>query len=195
METTNNSLLRRAAGTDDAARRQLFALYQPLIFGQLRQLSVAPQDVEDLNQDILTDVFNGLPAFNHNGRKGAFRTWLRTITVHRVIMKRRKKAHNREVAMGGSDNQKMVAQLEDSESELSKKWDKEHDKYIVQRFLDIVKADFEPQTWSVFNRLVFEGASGKEVGEEFGLSEATVYQVKSRVLRRLREVSAGLLDV
>ena len=38
-------------------------------------------DADDLTQQVLTVVVRKLPAFRHSGRPGAFRAWLRAITV------------------------------------------------------------------------------------------------------------------
>jgi len=45
-----------------------------------------------------------------------------------------------------------------------------------------------------FDRLALDGASGAEVAQELGLSVAAVYVAKSRVLARIREEAAGLID-
>jgi len=58
-------------------------LYQPLIHGWLIRNKVRPQDADDLCQDVLANVVKGLAAFEHSGRPGAFRNWLRTIAVNR----------------------------------------------------------------------------------------------------------------
>jgi biotin operon repressor len=42
--------------------------------------------------------------------------------------------------------------------------------------------------------LVFDGASGAEVAAELGMTRAAVYMAQSRVLKRLREEAAGLLE-
>src|SRR5262249_34984874 len=42
------------------------------------------RDLEDLSQDILLSVVKHLPAFQHSGRRGAFRCWLRTIVCSRT---------------------------------------------------------------------------------------------------------------
>ena len=47
--------------------------------------SVDPaRDLEDLSQDILLSVVKHLPTFQHSGRRGAFRSWLRTIVCSRT---------------------------------------------------------------------------------------------------------------
>ena len=45
------------------------------------QRHIRPSDVDDLVQEVLAVVLRELPQFEHNGRTGAFRRWLRTILL------------------------------------------------------------------------------------------------------------------
>ena len=62
----------------------LLTIYEPWLRGWLSRHDLQPADVEDLLQEILVAVSEGLPKFVHNGRPGAFRNWLRTILTNRV---------------------------------------------------------------------------------------------------------------
>ena len=79
MAATRHSLLLRARTGDEGAWQDLCELYRPLIAGWLRRQSVPEADIDDLVQEIFLAVVRGLPSFSHSGRRGAFRTWLRTI--------------------------------------------------------------------------------------------------------------------
>ena len=58
---------------------------------------------------------------------GAFRAWLRTVTVHRLRGFWRAR-QSRPQATGASDFAQTLDQLEDPHSALSQIWDKEHDR-------------------------------------------------------------------
>jgi RNA polymerase sigma-70 factor (ECF subfamily) len=82
---TSKSLLARASdGSDQEAWRRLMELYQPLIGRWVRPHVAQRADAEDVVQEVLTALVRELPRFEHNQRPGAFRAWLRTITVHRL---------------------------------------------------------------------------------------------------------------
>jgi RNA polymerase sigma-70 factor (ECF subfamily) len=194
MAATSVSLLERLRTQPDSASWQrLVDLYTPLIQGWLRRHFLPDADVDDLVQEVLSVVVRELPRFEHNHRPGAFRSWLRTITAHRLREFWRSQRH-RPVATGGSDFAQMLEQLEDSSSGLSRLWDEEHDRHIAQRLLQLIEVDFAPSTWQAFRRLVLDGASPDTVAAELGLSVNAVFVAKSRVLRRLRQEQRGLLD-
>src|SRR5437870_2280875 len=84
MNSTSKSLLMRARSREEAAWGRFVTLYQPLIRGWLISNSVLPQDADDLTQDVLAVVVRELEQFDHLGRVGSFRSWLRTVTVNRA---------------------------------------------------------------------------------------------------------------
>src|ERR1700757_2984651 len=84
MNETRQSLLLRAQTGETNAWTDLTALYRPLIFGWLNRQGVPSGDLEDLSQEVLLSVVKHLPDFQHSGRRGAFRSWLRTIVCSRT---------------------------------------------------------------------------------------------------------------
>src|SRR5262249_12308299 len=85
MPETPVSLLERLRLQPDAASWQrLHELYTPLIRDWLRRYALQLPDTDDLTQEVLAVVIRELPNFRHDLRKGAFRRWLRTITVNRL---------------------------------------------------------------------------------------------------------------
>src|SRR4051812_49525207 len=122
MENTQQSLLLRARRGEGAGWRRLVDLYRPLIFGWLVKRQVLPQDAEDLTQDVLAVLMKELPRFEHAGRPGAFRAWLRGITVNRARGFWRA-GSVRARAVGGSDILRHFDELADPASPLSVRWD------------------------------------------------------------------------
>ena len=90
--------------------------------------------------------------------------------------------------------EELARQLEDADSELSRKWDLEHDRYIVRRLLEMMEQVFERSTVQAFRRLTLDGASADEVAAELGMSKGAVYVAKSRSPPAIREEADGLFD-
>ena len=194
MPDTSTSLLDRLRSQADAASWQrLVELYSPLIRGWLRRHGLADHDSDDLVQEVLSVVMRRIPEFRRNERTGSFRRWLRTITVNCVRdFWRSKRA--RPLATGDSNILKMLEELEDPGSGLSRLWDEEHDRHVAGRLLELIQHDFEPTTWKAFRRLVLDGAAPEVVATELEITTNAVYIAKSRVLSRLRQEGEGLID-
>jgi RNA polymerase sigma-70 factor (ECF subfamily) len=194
MSDTSPSLLERLHDQSDAeAWRRMVAIYTPLIQGWLRRYNLSEADAEDVTQDVLGVVVRELPSFRHNQRRGAFRTWLKTITVNRLRQLWRTK-RSRPEAAGGSAFAAMLDELADPTSGLSRLWDREHDRHVARRLLAGVELEFQPSTWRAFRMTVLEGRPTDQVAAELGLTANAVLIAKSRVLKRLREHSMGLMD-
>jgi RNA polymerase sigma-70 factor, ECF subfamily len=170
MALTSATLLERLNDRSDSiAWRRLVVLYTPLIYAWLRRHGVSADDADDLTQEVLEVVVREVTRFHHNGRVGAFRTWLRTITINCLrhsLRSRRLRAHTTR----SPDITAVLDQLEDPASDLSCRWDHEHDKFVLQRLLDLVEPDFRPATRQAFRRQVIDGASAETVAAELDLT-------------------------
>jgi RNA polymerase sigma-70 factor (ECF subfamily) len=194
MSQTSVSLLDRLREQpDDPSWKRLVDLYSPLIHSWLRRYAVQPSDADDLVQEVLGAVVRDLPRFRHDRRPGAFRCWLRTITVNRLRgFWRARQA--RPVATGDSDLVQQLEQLEDPTSSLSQRWDAEHDRHVLNRLLELLEPEFAPTSWQAFRRVTLEGKRASDVAAELGLSVNAVLLAKSRVLRRLRQEAQDLIE-
>ena len=190
---TSVSLLGRLAGapTDDDWRR-LDALYRPLLRAWVARAGVPASDADDLVQDVLLIVFREVAGFEWRGQ-GAFRAWLRTILAHRVRDYFRGQKY-RPTATGDSDFLRRLDELESPESALSRLWDRDHDEHVAASLLRRVQGDFAPATWEAFRRHALEGEPAAHIALEMGLSLNSVLLAKSRVLKRLRQELAGLIE-
>lgn len=60
--------------------------------------------------------------------------------------------------------------------------------------MELIAPLFEPATLTAFRRVAVEGIAPARAAEELGLSLNAVLIAKSRVLNRLRQEAAGLID-
>jgi RNA polymerase sigma-70 factor (ECF subfamily) len=72
--------------------------------------------------------------------------------------------------------------------------EKEHRQYLVQQMLKIVKPEFPPSTWQLFEAYVIQGRKPQEIAASQKIAPGTVYAAKCDVLHRLRRELDGLLD-
>jgi RNA polymerase sigma-70 factor (ECF subfamily) len=183
----------RAQRGDESAWREVVAIYQPLLQGWLRRFGVPPQEVEDLTQEVLALVLKGLRQFEHSGRTGSFRSWLRTLTANRAhTFWRLGKGHP--LAPVTVNLEGMADQLEDVRSDLSQQWDREHDRHVIRRCLEIIAAEVTPQTLQAFRMLAVEDQAVERVAAALQMTPVAVYGAKARVMARLRKIAAELLE-
>jgi RNA polymerase sigma-70 factor (ECF subfamily) len=184
---TSASLLTRAAGAKEPdAWRQLVELYTPLLRVWLTSAGLQPADRDDLSQRVLEVLVRRLPDFQHNGRTGAFRAWLRGITTNLLHEYWRNKP------TPATDS--VLEQLSDPGGRLSQLWDEQHDRHVYQALAAIVRGEVTESTWLAFHRTAIENRSTREVATELGLTVNAVLIARSRVLTRLRKLAAELLE-
>jgi RNA polymerase sigma factor (sigma-70 family) len=193
LETSLSLLERLRLNSDPASWDRLVALYTPLIRNWLARQSVQSADIDDLTQEVLGRIVRALPSFCHDLQRGAFRRWLRTITMNQLRSFWRSQRSSPESA-GSHNGEAALAQLEDPNSDLSRLWDEEHDRHVIRRLLELIEPEFEPITWAAFRFLVFEGRAAPEAEAALGISANAARIAKSRVLNRLRKEAVGFLD-
>lgn len=185
---TSLSMLDRLGGGDPGTWQRMVGLYGPLMHAWLRPRGLQPADVDDVTQNTLTVVVRRLPEFRHNGRPGAFRTWLRGVVANVL------RDHLRTAARKPAGGDALLAEVDDPASELSRQWDEQHDRHVFRGLLALVEPEFAPVTWAAFTRTALDGRPPAEVAAELGLSANAVYLARARVLARLRREAEGFLD-
>jgi RNA polymerase sigma-70 factor (ECF subfamily) len=188
MESTSVSLLERLRSPGEQAAWERFVLlYTPLLFQWARRLGLHGQDEADLVQDVFALLLQKLPAFQYDSDQ-RFRGWLWTVTLN----KQRQRARQRPVA--SAQHSSGAAQQLSSPDHVEAIDEAEYRNYLVRRATELMRDEFQPQTWRAFWEFVVEDRPAAEVAERLGMTENAVYLAKGRVLRHLRQELAGLLD-
>lgn len=194
MNETSLSLLNRLRDSPDSDEwDRLVSLYAPLLRVWLRKYEVQGNDADDLLQDVLLAVSKDIGGFDHGGHPGAFRGWLKAILVNRLRNFWRSR-DRRPHALGDSDLDARLAQLDDPASELSRIWDRDHDQFVLRQLLALTEPHFESVTWQAFSRVALDGQKPAAVATELGISLNAICLAKSRVIRRLRQEADGLVE-
>ncbi len=194
MDQTRLSLIRNLGDSDSDRWEEFDRIYRPLISNWLRRYAVQVYDADDIAQDVMTSVARRIDDFDHNGRVGAFRNWLRTITVNASQRYFQKANRSPQVAGADSSFQEMLDQLQDPGSQLSGEFNRQHDQYVLVGLLNTVSSQFQPETIKTFRLHVLEGVSASEVASRMGITPHAVYMAKSRVLHSLRKIAADWID-
>lgn len=182
--TLSSLLLDGVRQQDPLAWSRFVDTFGGIVYRWARTAGLNPPDAADVVQDVFVSVARGIGQFERRKAEGSFRSWLATITRNRVRDHFRRQA-DREAAVGGTDAWR---QLEQQAAACDSTITTEGlAGAILRRVVEGVRAEFEPTTWKAFWLAAVDGKSAAEVAAETGLSVVSVYQSKSRVLRRLRQ--------
>ncbi len=144
-----------------------------------------PHDsVADIAQETFLAAFRGMHRFDPSRTGATFRGWLWSVARNRI---RDHFRHRRpDAAAGGSTAAEKLGQLADHTPD-EEPTDATDIARLAQRAMRCVEPEFEPRTWQVFLDAVVLGHPTHVVAERYALSPAAVRQIKSRILRRLRQ--------
>ena len=194
MNTTSVSLIDRLAGDGaDSDWQRLLLVYRPFVDSVVRGYPALASQADDITQDVMMVLMRELPRFQRQ-RTGSFRSWLRGITVNQLRVALRKSKKFQQSGGEGKAIEDQVNELADPVSIASQKWDEEHDRVVLAQIIEVVKGDFKDVTWQAFQRYAIDNQPPAAVATELGVSLNVVLLAKSRVLRRMREEAAGLID-
>lgn len=182
--TLSSMLLLDVQQMDAAAWSRLVEIFGPIVYRWCRSSGVPDADAPDVVQEVFASVARGIGTFRREKEEGSFRSWLATITRNRVRDFFRRQAV-REAAVGGTDAMKRLEQHAESlDSTICPETAADP---ILRQTLEGVRGEFEASTWNAFWMAAVEGRPAFDIAEATGLSIASVYQAKSRVLKRLRQ--------
>jgi RNA polymerase sigma-70 factor (ECF subfamily) len=187
MDSTPASLLERVRRPADAESWSRFVkLYTPLIYAWACRAGLRDSDAADLVQDVFLLLVRKLPEFTYKPGM-SFRAWLRTVTLNKY----RERGRRRSVSTVGD-----AALLEDAaiSDDTEAFWETEYQQHLVGRALRLMQAEFEPSTWKACWEQIVGDKPGAVVAQELGLTPGAVRAAKFRVLCRLRQELAGLLE-
>lgn len=184
--STHVSLLRRLSDGEDALAWEEFCeRYRPLVVGFARVRGLQQADAEEVLQDVLLALTRNMPAFRYDPGRGTFRGYLKTLTLRAVLQRFRQKDASR----ANLDLEHEVA-VENARAEVEEGWERQWRQHHLRLALARIRAEFNQTDVAAFEAYVGEGRPPAQVAADMGLSVDQVYQVKSRILRRLREIVA-----
>jgi len=185
----SSTLLERVKADRPEAWTRLVTLYGPVVYRWCRQAGAARDDAPDLVQEVFAAVAQHVGSFRRDRPGDSFGAWLRTVTRN-VVRTHFRSRRGQATARGGTDAQEQLHQVPEP---LEAGDPREVADLVLPIGLELLRAEFESRTWEAFRRVAIEGQPSARVAMDLGMSIESVYQAKSRVLRRLRQELDGLL--
>lgn len=188
MVTTNESLLGRLR-VDNAheAWKQFFEAYWGAILRYARKLGLNDDQAKEVLQETMVALMRILPEFAYDRKKGRFRNFLLTIVHRKALGVLRRMSRQRALTW----DELAVEAVADpfghqgsAEREARERWRDS----LIEEALHRLRADpkLEEHTFAVFEAYVIEQQPVEAVARKFGLTENAIYQVRNRLLRRLK---------
>ena len=192
VTSTSRSLLVRLRENDSDAWDRLVELYTPLVYFWCRRTNLPQQDIADVVQEVFKAVAANIDRFRKERPEDTFRGWLRTITRSKVSDHGRRQQHQPKAA-GGTEAMQRISDTPDPVIDDDVEEEQVCNSVFMQA-LDQIRVHFQDQTWQAFWKVVVDGKSPKEAGEDLSMTAGAVRVAKSRVLQRLRQEMGELLD-
>ncbi len=183
-ETTHLTLLLRLRDrSDQLSWDEFHDRYGELLYRYARGRGASHADAEDVVQEVEMYLFKAMEGFEYDTRKGRFRSYLRSAVVHAMGRRAAKRARER----AGLDPRILDYIAAEKEATIDGQWEREWRLHRLRWALRSVADEFEEKTLQAFQLHALAGLSVDETAERTGLNKASVYQAKSRVLRRVKE--------
>ena len=189
IHTTPPTLLNRSARSpDEAAWRRLVQLYTPLLFFWARRAGrIQNHDAADLVQEVFVALLQTLPTFQYDRQGGKFRGLAADPDAEQIPRSQTPGRPLEKALLTASAGSGAARR---SRSLLGNRVSRE----VTHRALRLMQTEFTPTTWKACWETVVQGRPAAEVAQELGITENAVYLAKCRVLRRLRQELAGLVE-
>ena len=178
--TTDSKLLNRLAANEEQAWIEFDRKYRDMICAAGRKLGIRQTDYDDLVQEVLLICCSRIGSFFYDRSKGHFRSFLIAI-VRNVSWKMLRK--NKPLP------QTITVEYDDS---IDRLFMKQYEQFLIEEVLKLLKERVSTQTYSAFEMLTLQQMSAEEVSRITRKSPATLYLIRHRCLRILRECIAEI---
>ena len=187
-------LARIRDGRDADAWREFVQIYGPVVYRFARNRGLQDADAADLMQDVLRSVARNAPKMEYDPSRGTFRGWLYTVTRNKIYNFLNGQRH-RPRGTGDTDaHERLDATPARDGNGPEADWEREYQRRLSGRAMELVKDEFQPNTWDAFWQTAVDGKPAAEVGAGLKMSPGAVYVAKSRVLARLRDEVRRMME-
>lgn len=167
---------------------RFFRQYAKMLVRFFQRCGISEVDAEDLLQETLMLVLRKLPEFNYDPSKGRFRGWLTQLARGKMCDFIRTKLREGNLSL----DHEQAPQVDDGERQAEEAEAAEWAwrMTLVEEALRRLEQDpqTKPETFAAFHAYAVKGESAAEVAKQFGLQANALYQIKSRVVERVREI-------
>lgn len=187
-QKTSHTLLNKMMDPDDNDWDRFYSVYSNGILAYARSCGCNKAQAEDILQETMVLLINKLRSFEYDPTKGTFRGYLRRIVQRKIFRHFERLKRRGENRLSTEWEQSMV----DPDSLADPDSDKVHwRKLLVVTALQQIENEYQQNNWSryeIFEDYVLRKVPAAEVAEKHGVTPNNVYQIRKRILNRLRAI-------
>jgi RNA polymerase sigma-70 factor (ECF subfamily) len=183
---------------DDTAWGQFVSRYGKLVHRVAVRAGLRSDEADEVVQETALSVARKMPEFVYEPEKCSFEGWVRRIARLRSLDQLRRRGHEdpleAQVGMdpGTATDDRPPAPRRIEPSEVpphEAAWAELWREMVLKQALAHVEVSVSPAHYQIFFMNVVDGKPGRDVARTFGVSQATVYVIRHRLMKRLqREV-------
>jgi len=151
--------------------------YAALIRGFSLRIGVDPNDVDDVAQDVLVNVYRHIGEFNHLSGKCSFRTWLLNSVKWRVLDRQRR---TKELPLHATFEQETAEFV----------WTSEWQSNLLKLAIQDLRKTLPAMQFQIFELIELKLVPKREVAERFQISIPQIYLINHRIRKRLKHLCA-----
>ena len=173
--TTDSKLLGRLAAEDEQAWIEFDAKYRRMIYGIGQKRGIAPNDCDDLMQEVMLVCCQRIGSFLYDRNKGHFRSWLFSVARNAAWrMLRRKQDPGSEL-------------LPEYDDGIDREFMEQYEHFLLDSALKLLQKRVSVQTYSAFVMMTIQQRPVEDVSRITRKSPAVLYLIRHRCLRILRQ--------
>ena len=183
---TRVTLLKKTKNpSDEYAWADFASYYRKYIYNVVRRMGLSHHDADEVVQMTLVKVWNAMPEFKYEPKRGRFRGWLCTVAGNaaRNYLRSRGPEGIPLSAFGRDEPDTPELTVRPEIEQFAKE---EWERYLPELALKNIAGHFERRTIQAF-QMLSQGVPPADVAKRLGLSENSVYVYKKRVLEKLAE--------
>ncbi|MCA9147886.1 MAG: sigma-70 family RNA polymerase sigma factor [Planctomycetales bacterium] len=187
METRESLLLRLSHGRCERAWYEFADIYRPMIVRLAKQSGLQESDADDVAQVVLVSISRTIGSWRKDAKKGRFRAWLTTVTKNAV--RNAVTRVPRDKLVGETQLFQLLNDSSSDQDAVNRHIETEFMRAVFRSAARQVRTEFAEATWHAFWRTTVGESSVDECAEELQMSRGAVYTARSRVMRRLQQVT------
>lgn len=184
FQTRQTLLLKLKDQRDEKAWNDFYETYYRYIRAILWKMNMTESDANDILQTVMLKIWNKLPDFDYEARKGKFRNWISIITANTA--KNYIRAENRLYKCLNGDKSSWLDDYTGSSMppEIEEISSKEWEKFVSTIAWENVSQTLSEKVIQTFEMLM-KGEKTKDVAQLLDINENTVIVYKNRVKNKM----------